>query len=1103
MDELGRLNVVVFARPDQEPAFWFELPDASLEAAILLERKVMDIALTDLLKNPALEWQFEHAGHPRSGKNHSPENMIEGVDTFYLGSVAADEGEAIAAAQGEVGGLVAATAVLMDPALNATCAVSPLAQYELTMLAAVQRCEGRIVASFLSAEGEVLRQESWPISSSHRGGVSVEDYQKLSLLLVAPAASATLTITIEKGPTLRRDTSYVFFAKVALQQQRKADAAPSYAPPGRFRDLSALQGMVAISARLARPRGLRAGPVGLVKLHLDLQGSVEILEDVEFPEQATAPQVTQFDVSHRQIRIAGRLAPGSLSSLNLGAFVDGELSITGHAQIADGTFTVELYLSAKHMDGMLHLIELRQLPEEIPLAAQVEILPAYMTPWPALQLHAGQPLDINASPAARFHFQSYRDWAAHSGEPVWRAPPDLALLHDELLTGFRKRREYPVLRVPQADAPRVSIVIPIHDKFEVTYNCVASLLFAFDPTSFEIILVDDGSTDESASLETFLPGVRVVRHSAALGFVASCNDGAQIARGEFICFLNNDTEVTPNWLAELLLVFENFDGVGLVGSKLLYPDGRLQEAGGIVWGSGNPWNVGRNGNAQDPRYNYVRQVDYLSGAAILLRRDLWSALGGFSAEFAPGYFEDTDLAMKVRQAGLKVVYVPTSQVFHHEGQSSGTTVTSGMKRFQEINRPKFKRKWAQLFAGHGVEGVAPDREKDRNVTLRVLFVDHRFPAVDADAGGYAAFQEIRLLQACGAKVSFLPRNLAYMDRHVLALQRIGVECLYAPFVTSFGRYIEQSAHEYDLVYVTRYSVAQDLLPALREHAPAVRVAFCLADLHFLREAREAALGSDAYSFEGARATREAELAMVRASDVTLSYSETELAVLESHLFGEAKLAKLPWVVDVNEAALPRFAETSGLLFVGGFRHPPNIAAVEFLARHVMPLLAERAPDIILSIVGSNPPPSIQALDGGNIRVIGYVPSLDPVFQQARVFVAPLMAGAGMKGKVLEAISRGVPSVLSTIAAEGIGLTAGHDCWLARTAEEWASAIERLHADEAEWRRVQANAAELARSRFSFQQGHEMTREWMAKIDLYDRARSALVYRHCRPVSYGR
>jgi hypothetical protein len=248
--------------------------------------------------------------------------------------------------------------------------------------------------------------------------------------------------------------------------------------------------------------------------------------------------------------------------------------------------------------------------------------------------------------------------------------------------------------------------------------------------------------------------------------------GADV-RGRYIVFLNNDTEPTAQWLDELLFVFENFDGVGLAGSKLIYPDGTLQEAGGIVWETGDPSNYGRRGNPSDPRYSYTRICDYLSGAAIMVPADLWRQLGGFSMEFAPAYFEDTDLAFKVRNAGKKVVFAPRSLVIHYEGLSNGTdqTASSGLKRFQEINRPKFKRKWSALFAGNGKAGENVDLAKDRGVSKRVLFIDAEFPRPDQDAGSYAALQEIRMFQAMGCKVTFVPLNLYYIGRHTDNLRR--------------------------------------------------------------------------------------------------------------------------------------------------------------------------------------------------------------------------------------------------------------------------------------------------------------------------------------------
>ncbi len=173
----------------------------------------------------------------------------------------------------------------------------------------------------------------------------------------------------------------------------------------------------------------------------------------------------------------------------------------------------------------------------------------------------------------------------------------------------------------------------------------------------------------------------------------------------------------------------------------------------------------------------------------MITRTLWEEVGGFSKEFAPAYFEDTDLAFKVKAAGKKVVYVPHSVVVHYEGVSNGTerTAASGLKRYQEINRPKFKRKWASLFSANGIVGDQVDLAKDRGIAKRVVFFDYEVPHLDRDAGSYAAIQEIRMFQALGCKVTFVPLNLAYLGRHTDFLQRIGVEVIHSPLPRAYPR----------------------------------------------------------------------------------------------------------------------------------------------------------------------------------------------------------------------------------------------------------------------------------------------------------------------------
>ena len=794
-------------------------------------------------------------------------------------------------------------------------------------------------------------------------------------------------------------------------------------------------------------------------------------------------------------------APGKALAVELR--VDGRPLAAGMADQAGAHgMRFALRLPNEVLDGRVHRIAVHSKAPAGLVGERAHVAPAMLTPDGALREYGGTRIHAALLQDAALHYESLRRGVAAIANALRSGGEDaearaaerlltLETVHEQVVRGFADgsaegARERPPLAFDAIDAePDASIVIPVHDKFAVTYHCLASLLLAPNRARFEVIVVDDGSSDETLELARRVHGIRIVRHEAAQGFVRACNAGGLLARGRFIVMLNNDTEVTPGWLDELLHPFAHFDGVGMTGAKLLYPDGTLQEAGGIVWGSGDPWNYGRNGNPRDPKYNYARQVDYLSGACIALPTALWRELGGFDEHFAPAYFEDTDLAFRVRDRGLKTVYAPLAQVIHFEGISSGTSVASGMKRFQQVNKPKFKNRWAAAFRGNGALGKDVDLAKDRNVRLRALVIDAGTPRPDHDAGSYAAIQEMRLLQALGCKLTFVPENLAWLGGYTEALQRAGIECLYAPFIASVAEVVEKRGAEFDLVYITRYSVAERHVDAFRRHAPQARILFNNADLHFLREIRSAIAARDKARLGHALQTRDAELGVMRKVDLVLSYNEIEHAVILSHNLDSTRVAKCPWIVE-TATDVPPFEARSGIAFLGGYAHHPNVEAVEYFVREVMPLLRKRLPGVELRLYGSAMPESLREhLEGEeSVVVAGWVPSVDAVYDGCRVFVAPLVSGAGIKGKVIGAMAHGVPCVLSPLAAEGTGIRDGLEAAVATSPRHWADAIARLYEDADLWRAQQQAAWTFTQREYGFERGLEMMRAALEAVEIF-------------------
>ena len=225
-----------------------------------------------------------------------------------------------------------------------------------------------------------------------------------------------------------------------------------------------------------------------------------------------------------------------------------------------------------------------------------------------------------------------------------------------------------------SEEPEVSVIIPVHNKFAYTYACLKSIALTLPKRTFEIVIVDDCSDDETVLCALVFAGaVRIVRNAKNLGFVRTCNAGAAEARGRYLFFLNNDTLMKEGWLDALVETFEEVPNIGVVGAKLLFENGKLQEAGGIIWRLGDGWNWGRERDPAEPAYCFLRDADWVSGAALMIERSMFRELGGFDELFAPGYYEDTDLAFRVRARGRRVVVQPASRSCISRGSAPAPT----------------------------------------------------------------------------------------------------------------------------------------------------------------------------------------------------------------------------------------------------------------------------------------------------------------------------------------------------------------------------------------------------------------------------------------------
>lgn len=629
--------------------------------------------------------------------------------------------------------------------------------------------------------------------------------------------------------------------------------------------------------------------------------------------------------------------------------------------------------------------------------------------------------------------------------------------------------------VPRSAHPVASVIIPVYGQVDMTVDCLRALAAHPPKAPIEIIVVDDGSKDQTAQYMPRIDGLRYHLRAQNGGFIAACNDGASLATGQFLVFLNNDTIPQRGWLDALLDTFTAFPDTGLVGAQLIYPDGRLQEAGGVVFSDASAWNYGKFASPEDPRFSYMREADYCSGAAIAIGRQLFETLGRFDTRYAPAYYEDTDLAFAVRQAGLKVRYQPASRVVHREGVTSGTDTGAGVKAYQVRNAGIFAEKWRQALSHQLPNNVEPSPRTLHHDRKQVLIVDTQTPCPDRDSGSLRLVNLMRVLQEEGAHVCFAPLDLAYVAGYTEALQASGVEVWHAPWVAGFSDLLKRQGTRFDGIVLCRHATANALLPLARRHAPQAKLVFDTVDLHYLRELRGARMRQDPALERQALATRKVELAAMHAADLTLVVSPMEQEELSRQAPG-VPVQVLSNLHRITQQQVP-FSDRHGLLFVGGFHHPPNVDAMAWFIDAVLPLVHAREPGIALDVVGMDPPEELKrAGQRAGVRIHGHVPDLDPLLGRARVSIAPLRFGAGVKGKVNQAMAHGLPVVATTTAVEGMHLQHETDVLIADDAQSFADAVLRLHADPDTWQRLAHHGLDNVRQHFSLDAARAVVRQ---------------------------
>lgn len=690
--------------------------------------------------------------------------------------------------------------------------------------------------------------------------------------------------------------------------------------------------------------------------------------------------------------------------------------------------------------------------------------------WYAAQESVQRDLEHKLAPDAFVHWLTIGQPGGSASAP----PSQAAITEVAARTLFRNRaRTLSVLHArtklhfATTGVPALSVIMVLHNQFELTMLALGSLRANF-AGDIDLVLIDSGSTDETRNIERYVKGAICFRFDTNIGFLLGCNAALQFATADVVLYLNNDAELAPGSIAAALHRLATDPAVGAVGGLILRTHGLVQEAGNIIYCDGSTLGYGRDASPLAPEVNFARDVEFCSGVFLMARRALLSELGGFDEAFAPAYYEDADLCLRIREAGYRVVYDPRVIVHHLEYGSA----VSNRASEAEIGRARqiFVEKHRRYLSGRPLrdeQRLVFDRMADSR-RKRVLFVEDTVPLRLIGSGFVRSNDIVREMAALGYAITVYPLNGCPFDvAAVYADMPDGVEVMHDCSKEQFAAFIARRRGYYDAIWVARTHNLATVRAALEEAAtdpangdfdgmpPVVLDTEAIASL---RESGQAALTGTSFDFDAAVRS---ELKDGACCATIIAINDEEAALLRRLEFPD--VAVIGHMREPRPTLLP-FAQRAGMLFVGAIHRmdSPNYDSLCWFVDEVLPLIErELAWETRLTVVGyTGTDVTLDRFrDHPRVTLRGPVNELEPLYDQHRVFVAPTRFAAGMPYKVHEAASFGLPVVATELLRRQLGWDHGGELLAADAADPAAFArhVVTLQRDEGLWYRVRESA----------------------------------------------
>ena len=589
--------------------------------------------------------------------------------------------------------------------------------------------------------------------------------------------------------------------------------------------------------------------------------------------------------------------------------------------------------------------------------------------------------------------------------------------------------------------PLISIIIPVHNRISYTKKCLYSILQSGENVKYEIIIADDCSNDETVKINEFADNIIISRNSVNVGYIKNCNQAARLAQGKFLYFLDNDTQVQKNWLTELVTVFEKNENVGVVGSKILNPDGSMQECGVHIYK--DEFVTGSEKDPSSHEYNYLKECDYVSGCSFMTSKDLFCRIGGFDEIYFPRFRGDSDYCFHAGKLNYKTFVQPRSYILHYGSISYQEENTDLQKRNSKILREK----WPDIFDNKTsfATGKLPFTHKTR--PGKILVVDSYFPEYDRHAGGKSLFQFIQMFIKMGLHVKYCPLLSVNLEEpYNTVLSNMGIEIIPG---YEIHQWIEKNCDFLDYLFLSRPDIANRFnIRSLRDQG--IKVLYYGQDFHYLRMSRENSL-MEKYTSHEIEGMKNMELNVIESSDISYYPSSYEIEQIRTFL-PDAKIRQVPvYLYDIQDMPVYKDFENSREIIFVGSAHGPNLDGLKWFLNDIYPLITDRIPDLVLNIVGSSLSEEIRSISSKNVIVHSYISEeeLSELYASSRLSIAPLRYGAGIKGKVIEAIFHGTPVLTTPIGAEGLFVD-DEIIRVATDARNFADTFLKMYFDENLW-----------------------------------------------------